>query len=53
MIEIHYANMLPLSLTGRVAAIMASAIWAANRGLARVPWLNRVATNIELVALAP
>ena len=53
VLEINYANMLPLTLTGRVAAGTARAIWAANRGLARVPWLNRVATNIELVALAP
>lgn len=53
VIEINYANMLPLTLTGRVAARTAPAIWAANRGLARLPWLNRVATNIELVALAP
>jgi SAM-dependent methyltransferase len=51
--EIRYANMLPLSLTGRLASAVAPALWAANRGLARVPWLNRVATNVELVAHAP
>ena len=53
VLEVRYANMLPLTLTGRVATATAPAIWAANCGLARVPWLHRVATNIELVALAP
>jgi hypothetical protein len=45
--------MLPVILTGRVATAMAPAIWAANGELARVPLLNRFATNIELVAVAP
>ncbi len=52
VVELRYANMLPLTLTGRVATAMAPAIWAANRGLGRVPLLNRFATNIELVAVA-
>jgi SAM-dependent methyltransferase len=52
VVELRYANMLPLTLPGRIAAATAPAIWAVNRGLARVPWLNRIATNIELVALA-
>jgi hypothetical protein len=53
VVELRNANMLPLTLTGRVATAMAPAIWAANRELARVPLLNRFATNIELVAVAP
>jgi SAM-dependent methyltransferase len=51
--EIRYANMLPLTLPGRVARTLAPVIWAANRLLARVPGLNRLATNVELVAGAP
>jgi len=30
-----------------------NAVWGANRALARVPGLNRIATNVELVAAAP
>ena len=30
-----------------------SAVWGANRALARVPGFNRLATNVELVADAP
>jgi SAM-dependent methyltransferase len=52
VVELHYANMLPLTLTGRITAATAPAIWAVNSGLARVPLLNRIATNIELVARA-
>ena len=53
VVEIRYANMLPLTVPGRLTTATAPAIWAANGGLARVPWLKRAATNIELVALAP
>lgn len=50
--EIRLANMLPLSLfTGRIGEILAPAVWALNRALARVPVLNRLATNVELVAV--
>jgi SAM-dependent methyltransferase len=52
LLEIRYANMLPLTLTGRVVTALAPALWAANRTLARIPLLNRVATNVELVAVA-
>ena len=48
--EMRRMNMLPLTLTGRVANRAASAIWAANRALSRVPGLNRFATNVEAVA---
>jgi 2-polyprenyl-3-methyl-5-hydroxy-6-metoxy-1,4-benzoquinol methylase len=53
VLEIRYANMLPLTLTGRAASLVAPALWAANRALARVPMLNRFATNVELVGRAP
>ena len=50
--EIRLANMLPLSLfTGRIGEILAPAVWALNRLLARIPVLNRLATNVELVAV--
>ncbi len=44
--------MLPLTLPGRVGAALTGPIWAANRALARVPLLNRLATNVEVVAVA-
>lgn len=50
--EIRFANMLPLSLfTGRVGHVLAAAVWALNRALARIPIVNRLATNVELVAV--
>lgn len=50
--EIRLANMLPLSLfIGRIGQIVAPAVWALNRGLAWIPILNRLATNVELVAV--
>jgi ubiquinone/menaquinone biosynthesis C-methylase UbiE len=48
--EIRLANMLPLTLTGRLVRSIAPAIWAVNRLLSRVPGLNVFATNVELVA---
>jgi 2-polyprenyl-3-methyl-5-hydroxy-6-metoxy-1,4-benzoquinol methylase len=48
--ELRLANMLPLGITGRGGERFGDAIWAANRALARVPGLNQVATNVELVA---
>ncbi|HEU4656670.1 MAG TPA: class I SAM-dependent methyltransferase, partial [Capillimicrobium sp.] len=45
--ELRLANMLPLSLTGEAGERLAPAIWSANRALARVPGLNRFATNVE------
>jgi SAM-dependent methyltransferase len=50
--ELRLANMLPLTLD--MAPLQrprtARAVWVANRALARVPGLNRAATNVELVA---
>ena len=53
--ELRLANMLPLTLDFALAQRhrVAAAVWSANRALARVPGLNRVATNVELVATAP
>jgi 2-polyprenyl-3-methyl-5-hydroxy-6-metoxy-1,4-benzoquinol methylase len=51
--EVRHANMLPLVLPGSLANRIAGAIWQLNRLLARVPGLNVLATNVELVALAP
>ncbi|UGS38707.1 class I SAM-dependent methyltransferase [Capillimicrobium parvum] len=48
--ELRLANMLPLTLTAGWAERGAGAIWGAGRALSAVPLLNRVATNVELVA---
>src|SRR4051794_4099754 len=53
VVEARRANMLPLTLTGRAATSLAGLIWAANRAVARIPLLNRLATNVELVARRP
>lgn len=53
--ELRLANMLPLTLDVPLAQRhrIAAAVWGANRALARVPLLNLVATNVELVAQRP
>jgi SAM-dependent methyltransferase len=48
--EARRANMLPLTLNGRVANLLAGPISALNELLSRVPLLNLLATNVELVA---
>jgi ubiquinone/menaquinone biosynthesis C-methylase UbiE len=50
--ELRRTNMLPLTVPGALATRLTPAIWAANRGLARVPGLSVLATNVELVATA-
>lgn len=50
--EARRANMLPLTLDGPFATRWADSIWTVNRGLARVPGLNILATNLDLVARA-
>ena len=50
--EFRRANMLPLTLEGTAATRAATAIWTANRALARVPALNLLSTNLELVAIS-
>jgi SAM-dependent methyltransferase len=53
VLEFRRANMLPLSVSsGRAAARLAEPIWRVNRGLSRVPILNLLATNLELVTIA-
>jgi cyclopropane fatty-acyl-phospholipid synthase-like methyltransferase len=44
------ANMLPLLLPGKLANRLSGIWWALNRVLARVPGLNLLATNVELIA---
>lgn len=51
--ESRRANMLPLTLDGKWATQMSDLIWILNRLLSRVPVLNLVSTNLELVAAAP
>lgn len=46
------ANMLPLTMPPHRPRLH-DALWRANRRLDRVPGLNRLATNVELVATAP
>jgi SAM-dependent methyltransferase len=50
---IRRTNMLPLGLRSRWARPLVGALWALNRALARVPGLDRLATNVELVATRP
>jgi len=50
--EARRSNMLPLTLPGRLACALSGPIWALNRALARVPLLSRLATNLEVVAVA-
>jgi 2-polyprenyl-3-methyl-5-hydroxy-6-metoxy-1,4-benzoquinol methylase len=51
--EFRRANMLPLTIPGRWTATGADAIWTLNRALSRVPLVNLLSTNLELVAAAP
>lgn len=50
--ELALANMLPLGLTHPVTRRrrFVDAYWRANRALAAVPGLDRIATNVELIA---
>ena len=50
--ELRLANMLPLTVAAPVVQRRRAArgVWSANRALARVPGVNRLATNVELVA---
>lgn len=48
--RVRRANMLPLTLPGRVAARLAPVIWRLNVVLGRIPGLNLLATNVEAVA---
>lgn len=51
--EGRYMNMLPLTLPGTIAARVARPLFALNRRLSAIPLLRCLATNVELVAVAP
>ena len=53
VIELRRANLLPLSISGAAAVRATKRIWQANQTLAKVPLLNVLATNVELVARTP
>ena len=54
VLELRRANMLPLLLTaGWAARRAARTIWSANQMLARIPVLNFIATNVEVIARVP
>ena len=50
VMEARRANMLPLMIPGALMARLSGALWALNRLLSRVPLLNLLATNVELIA---
>lgn len=49
--DARLANMLPLTLDHPLAQRLSGPIWTLNRLLARVPLLNRLATNVEVDAV--
>jgi SAM-dependent methyltransferase len=51
--DLRRANMLPLTVGGRALGRAAGPLWRLNTGLATVPALRGLATNVELVATAP
>jgi ubiquinone/menaquinone biosynthesis C-methylase UbiE len=51
--EARYANMLPLTLSGRIANRLGGLVWSASRLLSALPGLRRFATNVEAVARSP
>jgi ubiquinone/menaquinone biosynthesis C-methylase UbiE len=48
--EVRRANMLPLTLPGALSERVPEGLMSANRALSRVPALNLLSTNLELVA---
>jgi ubiquinone/menaquinone biosynthesis C-methylase UbiE len=48
--ECRLANMLPLTITGKLTARYATAIWNVNQRVSKIVGLNLLATNVELVA---
>lgn len=53
VLEARRMNILPLTITGRVASGAARPIWAVNRALSAMPGLNLLATNVQLIAQGP
>lgn len=52
-LDARRANMLPLTLPGSLARALSPLIWGLNRVLAAVPLLNRLATNVQVIARTP
>lgn len=52
VLDARLANMLPLAIPGRTTDALGKPIWRTSNGLARIPGLRRLATNVELVARA-
>jgi ubiquinone/menaquinone biosynthesis C-methylase UbiE len=48
--EARYANMLPLTLSGRIANRLGGFVWSASRLLSALPGLRQFATNVETIA---
>jgi ubiquinone/menaquinone biosynthesis C-methylase UbiE len=53
VIQRRRANLLPLTIVSKESQRLTAAIWGLNRVLSRVPVLNKLSTNLELVAQAP
>lgn len=53
VLDARMANMLPLNRTGAKLPWLTGPLWTANRALEKVPGLNLVSTNVELVARSP
>jgi 2-polyprenyl-3-methyl-5-hydroxy-6-metoxy-1,4-benzoquinol methylase len=52
VLDVRRMNLLPLTVPGRATQAAAPAIWSVNRALSRVPGLNALATNVQIVARA-
>lgn len=48
--EARYYNMLPLDQLGRVVGARTGRLWRLNDRLSEVPLVNRLATNVEVIA---
>lgn len=53
VLDASYANMLPLTLPGDLVRRLTPLIWGLNRLLSAVPGLNRLATNVQVIARTP
>lgn len=53
VMEVRYANMLPLLLSAAWMRAIQKPFWRLNCALSRVPGLRLLATNVELIARAP
>lgn len=51
--ELRLANVLPLTITGRLADRVSQQIWWLNRVLSAIPGVKVIATNIEVIATTP